>query len=1092
MGEPAFVQFPFVGGLDEKTAATYLDPQANQAAILNGSFRYVGRVDKRFGIAADTELSSAAVLNPNGIADPYVSPSLFATALGGLGASIFLGPWTWTVQNGTAAYTGKLPNVTTTRRSLATRGFAPPIICDGVPSIQGLVRAAAWISDPQQPYGNSGSATWLIQSALLDPASSSTLSSFPTLAIVAANITLVNLVWFPVTGVLTLFVIVETATSASRELRAYNVTPANNSNVWTLQAGATLALYNDDTTSLDVQPMVGDPSDGYIVLYLPSSADTTMHWRYYTAFSSVATGSLAGGVQPGLYTCHIIADWGVDVVFMWSDEVSSVSVLHFDYFSADGLFSAITTSTAGPIATFGFNYALVNFGGACRLYSKTNSTLNSEIYVSFWAPDVTNYSSGGPAMPVTMGGVVSRSGVNVVTYMGFVYYPYGLIPIARPMQPDDGQQVVGSYVHVYHPCVQCFRLFLATKGGIVGSTPIDQVTAINQPSEQVTEYLVDFRVSAQSGVPLSLRTTQATISATVAPRQLDPYLARWSNPTFLPLSASADRSAALSPIALAGSGPSGTGVDVSTMWLVEFTGAAQPESAIINDTTELSGSVLTRLADTTTEHGFVAFPEFITASLDGAGNLSGTYSYAVLYGRQDRAGNIERSSPVILPTPIVPAANAVELTFPQLPWTNDGGAYWIEIYRTVTLGSTYYLLDRVDSASISSFLFASYVDSGSIDDATVSRASLLYTTGGVLDAVNPPAARHACAHRARLAIVDETLSNVWFTQSETSGEVMGFNEVLICPFVEGGDITAIASMDDKLIAFKASSLYVMFGDGPADTGQGSDWTIPQKVPSDVGCVSAPSLVTIPQGIVFLSAIGFHLLGRDTSVAYIGKSVQTTIATYSTCISSCVVPSAKQARWVMQDANGNQRVICFDYFLSQWTVHQYAYLDGPIAQIFLDDANIYTVLTSVGGRYKETSTSYLDVDMAAASHFVPLSVTSPWIKISGPQGYMMARNTLVYGEQQDAAGLQVQLCYNYNSTPRKTAMWTNARLEARPTEQVQVHSPGPYAKCEAIQVVLTDVDDAARVTGQGFTFDAIAFDLVKIGDRYRRLPARLKA
>src|SRR6185312_12272236 len=563
---------------------------------------------------------------------------------------------------------------------------------------------------------------------------------------------------------------------------------------------------------------------------------------------------------------------------------------------------------------------------------------------------------------------------------------------------------------------------------------------------------------------------------------------------FLARSLSADGSRLIVPIAIGG-GAIGTGPDLATMWLSEFTPAASPFVATINHAQEVAGGMLMRAGPPHVEHGFTNFPEFITVTATTGPGLTGTYSYAVVYARQDHAGNVERSSPAVLAAPIVLANQTGQVNFPKLAWTNDesgdpGGNYWVEIYRTLTLGSTYFYVARVDSANFASTPYGSYNDT--LADAVLGKAQLLYTTGGVLDNVNPPAAAFVCAHRGRLAMVDETLSNVWFTRAETSGEVMGFNEVLIQPFIEGGDITAIASMDDKFVCFKNASIFIMFGDGPADTGQGSDWTAPQRVPSDVGCVAAGSVVEVPQGLIFQSTIGFHLLGRDLQVAYIGKGVQDTVETYKTCVASCVVPTAKQARWCMEDGNGNQRIVCFDYFLNAWTVHQYANLDGPIVAMFLDDAGVYTLVTSTGGRYKESGASYLDTDAAGASHFVPLSVTSPPIKISGPQGYVRARRVLVYGQQQDASGVQVQLRYNYDATVRKTATWTNAQLEGRSTEQVEVHSPAAFCKCESIQVTVTDVDDAAKVTGQGFAFDALALDLDKIGDRYRRLPSGLKA
>src|SRR6185312_1451379 len=512
MGDPVFVQFPFVGGLDEKTAATYLDPDQNQASILNGSFRYVGRVDKRFGIKYDKELGACAVLNPSGVADPYVAPSFYATALGGLGVQILQGPWAWVEQAGTVAYAGKRPNFAAVRRPLPARSIAVPLICDGVVSLQGTVRAAAWIGEPQEP---AGASNFQIESSLLDSATSQQVLKFPTLAVTGQNITLINLVWLPNNGTLALFLVLETTGSASRELRAYTVTPGSADNHWTLQAGATTQLWNSDTTCLDVQPMSGDPNDGWIALYLPSTTQTQLTWRYFQNFASVATGTLANTGFPGKSAMQIVADWGVDVALVWNDNpnLPGHDNLHIDYLSADGLFTTLASYSADPSVTAAlgdFGYTLWEIGGACRVADKTNATLNSEIFVSFWAQDGTLFSSGGPNMPITMGGIVARSGGNVITPMGFAYYPFGLRPLVRPGQVLDGQ-IVGEYIHISHACAQDYQIG-------AGTNP----TAATLVSEQCTEYLVDFRVRAEAGVPLALASSQATIVATVAPRQLDP------------------------------------------------------------------------------------------------------------------------------------------------------------------------------------------------------------------------------------------------------------------------------------------------------------------------------------------------------------------------------------------------------------------------------------------------------------------------------------------------------------------------------------------------------------------------------------------
>jgi len=146
------------------------------------------------------------------------------------------------------------------------------------------------------------------------------------------------------------------------------------------------------------------------------------------------------------------------------------------------------------------------------------------------------------------------------------------------------------------------------------------------------------------------------------------------------------------------------------------------------------------------------------------------------------------------------------------------------------------------------------------------------------------------------------------------------------------------------------------------------------------------------------------------------------------------------------------------------------------------------LCADGSRYVEGS-NYLDVDNTGTSYFVPTSVTLPWVKISGPQGYQRSRFTMVLGTMNDPCGVQVQLAFNYDPTVKQSASWTYDKLKSG--AQVRVHTAGPYNKCEAIQVALTDVDSTSKTTGQGMAFAAVSFDLDKIGDQYRKIPRTRK-
>jgi hypothetical protein len=1076
MGQPVYLQYPFVGGLDEKTAAVYLDPQNNQADIINGSFAYVGQIDKRYGLQAELNIETALLINATTIADSYLAPAHNSTTLSGFGDILFQNAWAWTAKSApsiTVSYVGGLPNCAPIRRPLPIVGNIVPLVVDGVTSVQGTVRVAAWMQT-QSVLGFT--STYTIQGAFLDPTTGEGQLSIPPISFTADTVQLISMLYFPTSNKVALFVAVEASGTTSRTLYCYTLDPTSTSAiVWTIQAGATLALHNASFECLDVAKFNGDPSEGYIVLYAPASSGTELDYAYYVNYAQVSTGVVTGAANPYPdHPCYIQADWGADVVFAYSDNLATESI-YLHYYSGDGLFTSITSTSVTPKTSLGFNNSAASLTGICRVSPAYGTGLNSQVYVSF--------ASG----VLAMGGLFTRTATTTVTPSNFIYYPHHMYPIARPAQPVDGLQQSTSYVHIVQPCVQTYVL-----NATLASDPI---------SEQVTEYMLDYRIGPSGA--------QIAVVATVAPRQLAPYLPRWqnmiSNNFHLPVCLNAAGTGVFTPIVVGNTGPSAVTQDVGGHWMVDFSFTSLPPFTVatINNTSQVRGGVPFRLlasgdsgASGVLEHGFIHFAEGITATPTGTG-LTGTYSYAVCYLRQDANGNIERSAPVVLPAPVVLTNQACQIQFPTLSWWADKASYpqgyQVEIYRTVSLGSTYYCVARrspqdFDTISGSPWL-GGYTDSTA--DSVVRDAEVLPTTGGVLDSVNPPAALLHCAHRGRYAIVDETLRSVWFTTQESTGQgdVLYFNEALIVPFIEGGDITSIFSLDDKFIATKADSIWFMQGDGPGDTGQNSDWTIPQPVPTaDVGCVSDASVALIPSGAIFLASTGFHMLGRGIDVSFIGKSVQDDVKQYSTCISSCVVPSAKQVRWCMQDGSGNQIILVYDYFLNQWTKHRYDHLSAKIAQLLLVD-DVYTVITTDGSRYVESATSFLDKDLAGVSYFVPKIVKLPWVKVQPPQGYQMTRNFAFLGSMLDPAGLQADFAFDYNPSIKQTAIWTSQELDGG--SQVSTHIDRRYCKGEAVQVTLTELDSTDKVSGQGINFISVGFDMAKIGDQYRKIPARLK-
>ena len=412
-----------------------------------------------------------------------------------------------------------------------------------------------------------------------------------------------------------------------------------------------------------------------------------------------------------------------------------------------------------------------------------------------------------------------------------------------------------------------------------------------------------------------------------------------------------------------------------------------------------------------------------------------------------------------------------------------------EIYRTTLNGSVFFLVDTVPINGLSTpeVIWPSNSTSDNTPDSEIQSSTLLYTTGGVVPNINPPASLLQISHNGRIARVDETRRQVWMTQAFSPGTAPGSSGALVIPFVEGGDITALASMDGKLFVFKEGEIWVMFGsDGPALTAQGSDWTVPQRVSSNVGAQGQEAIVSTDAGVFFQASTGIYLLGRDLAVSYVGKSIVDTLAEFPTIASAAVVPNANQVRFTCNNSSSTI-TIAYDYLLQQWTTHEYPYLTAQVASTCLTlNGQLYTLLTSDGQLWQESSTSYMDQDTGGVWHFVPTVIRTASIKTAGLQGFQRAIYAQLYSTLLDAAGIQVSLAINYDPAIVQTSVYPYAQLLTSPVPgQVVEYVAGRNTLAMAYQFTVSDVDPGSSLatTGQGARFIGLGLMLDQVGKRY---------
>lgn len=540
--------------------------------------------------------------------------------------------------------------------------------------------------------------------------------------------------------------------------------------------------------------------------------------------------------------------------------------------------------------------------------------------------------------------------------------------------------------------------------------------------------------------------------------------------------------------------------------IVEFT-ATFADSASAQDVEIQHQSVLTggcpMLYDgtRTQEIGFSWFPEVNSVtSAPSTGSLgSGVYQYSFCYEYTDAMGVRHRSAPSIpvsVDTTGQTSPTATLLVQNQTltnRWRDDYGAtdtsfVYIVVYRTLVGGTTFYRVtpDEVPSANWCDPRLNSQITiTDGASDASIQTNAVLYTTGGVLPAFCPTSSRTIVEHKSRvwLAGTDDG-KTLWYSKQIAPGIAPEFNDAQQLTIEAGADITALGSMDDKLVVFKNDRIFVVFGDGPNDLGNGSDYLI-QALPADVGCIEPRSVVNVTEGLFFQSARGLEMLTRGLEVVWIGKDVQDELSVNSVVTSALPVPSQRQVRFTCQTPSTPAvgLVLVFDYYAKAWMTHEYntwqGTADGPAASAMWNGA--YAYATTGGTVYTESSTEFTD-----AGHFTPSAVWLDWKKWANVEGYARTRAVGVTLEQLDTADVTINV-YNdygvsnpYAKTFASSVLGTGVQtIEVRPATQ----------KCEAISVAFFDQAPAVGsiTSGQGFAFYGVSYEFMTKGG-LTRLPS----
>jgi len=472
-----------------------------------------------------------------------------------------------------------------------------------------------------------------------------------------------------------------------------------------------------------------------------------------------------------------------------------------------------------------------------------------------------------------------------------------------------------------------------------------------------------------------------------------------------------------------------------------------------------------------TEQGFFVYPDSIeaTPSASGGSMSAQKYYYQVTYEWTDNQGNAFRSAPSIpITVTTTTGSSSVSLNVPTLRLTyKTSSALKIVIYRWSAAQESYYQVTSINQPLLNNPAVDYVTFTDTLSDATILGNNLIYTTGGVVENISPPAANTLTLFDDRLWLVDAEDPNLlWYSKQvieATPVEMSDLFTVYVAPNISAqgatGPITALSALDDKLVIFKANAMYFMSGTGPDNTGANNQYGQPTFVTATIGCNNQHSIVYTPHGIMFQSDKGIWLLGRDLSTTYIGAPVEgyTTGATVQSAVN---IPGTNQVRFTLDTGI----TLMYDYYVSQWST----FTGVPAISSTLYQG-YHTFLNALGQVYQESPGTYLD-----GSNPVLMSFITNWINIAGLQGFERAYHFYLLGNYISPHKLNVQIAYDYAPGPSQTSLISPDNYSGTYGTDSLYGNGNPYGgtptleqwrvflqqmKCQSFQIYINEIYDS---------------------------------
>ncbi len=534
----------------------------------------------------------------------------------------------------------------------------------------------------------------------------------------------------------------------------------------------------------------------------------------------------------------------------------------------------------------------------------------------------------------------------------------------------------------------------------------------------------------------------------------------------------------------------------------DFADRLRWQPAMHNGSLFLSGGILSyydgrRVA----EAAFLHAPRTPTTAESGTGPTTtlGGWRYVATYEEVDSAGNWSVSA-VSQPSDATGSFTNKTIDVTTHPLSMSGrlsgvsdGRVRVSIYRTLDGGEPpyYFVASDTNQPSSDVVIADDYADASIIDNRKLYAPNLPGVNGDAQDRRAPGFVQDLVSYGSMLVIA--TGSDLWWSGQTVDGEGTWFSPAFYVPIAGDGYVTALATQDGTLYAFKRRSISALAGEAPSDNGAFGGLGTPRQLSVDVGCIDPNSVVVTSLGIFFQSDRGIEVLNRSGEVVWIGEQVQDTLASFPVISSAKLDTNGGYVRFSLAEStsggrvSGDGRDLVFDLTIKAWiSVDDKRGLSSSeasqdAAMIYYGGVWRYGWLGTDGFVYYERlqgdARAYLDgVSYVTAQYELP-----PW-KFGLQQEQRVYEMEILF-ERYSAAGLTIEVATDYGDYGDDDKVWA----ESATADQKELpFRPKPYN--HAVQLRVKDtaptpigdededgVDDALG-TGKGFTFIGISADI----------------